>query len=117
MHEANLMYQYLIQDGLRLLKQGVENVDTTWILDVALNKARNFKLKHPYVFATGEESVKLNSKGEVKQKKGWKQARAIELHNANPNMDRKEKIQLFMKELDMTLAGATTYYHLICKKK
>lgn len=112
MHEARLMYQYLIQDGLRLRKQGVENVETEWILDAALRKAVAFKTKHPYVFATEEEVVKVNVNGDVKHKKGWKQARAMELLKANPNIDRKDLIQLFMKELDMTLAGATTYFYI-----
>lgn len=117
-HEARLMYQYLVQDGLRLRKQGVENIDTVWILDSARNKAKAFKIKYPYVFATGEDvAAKVNEKGEVKQKKGWKQARVIELRNANPNMDRKDLIQLFMKECDMTLACATTYYHNHVKDK
>lgn len=117
-HEARLMYQYLVQDGLRLRSQGVENVDTKWILESALGKARAFKKKHPYVFATGEDvAAKVNEKSEVKQKKGWKQARVIELRDANPNMDRKELIQLFMKECDMTLACATTYYHSWVRNK
>lgn len=110
MHEAKLMYQYLIQDGLRLKKQGVETVETNWILDNAQRKAVAFMTKHPFVFATGED-VKVNASGEVKQKKGWKLVRAVELMKSNPNMDRKEMIQLFMKELDMTQAGATTYFH------
>lgn len=120
-HEARLMYQYLIQDGLRLHKQGAENVDTQWILGVVHNKATLFKTRHPYVFATGEGETKVNVKvdarGNVKQKKGWKQARVIELRNANPNMDHTQLIQMFMKECDMTKACATTYYHLHCKEK
>lgn len=115
MHEAKLMYQYLIQDGLRLKKQGVENVETQWFLDNAIAKAVKFKKNHPYVFATGED-VKTTATGEVKQKKGWKQARAIELYKANPNMDRKDLIQLFITELDMTQAGATTYFYMVTKK-
>jgi len=120
-HEARLMYHYLIQDGLRLRKQGVENVDTNWILDTSLNKAKEFKRKYPYVFATGEDSklkvATVVGEKSVKQKKGWKLARAKELIKANPNMDRKEMIQLFTKELEMSQAAATTYFYNLVKKK
>lgn len=115
-HEARLMYLYLIQDGLRLFKEGAMTIDTKWMLDTTLNKAQKFKAKNAYVFATEEEGttvpVKLNAKGEVKHKKGWKQTRAIELLKANPNMEKKDLIQLFITELDMTLSGATTYFYM-----
>jgi hypothetical protein len=39
-----------------------------------------------------------------------KKERAALLKAANPTLSRKEMIQLFMKELDMTVAGASTYY-------
>lgn len=110
-HEANLMYHYLIQDSLQLLKKGVETVETSWIMESTLKKAKTYKAKNPFVFATGDgfSSVRNNTTVEKKQKKGWKQARAIELLRANPNMERKQILQLFVNELQMTPACANTY--------
>ena len=48
-------------------------------------------------------------------RKGEKKTRALELYAANPNMSRNELISLFMKELDMSKPGATTYVYS-CKK-
>lgn len=44
-------------------------------------------------------------------KQGSKLERAILLLKANPKATRKEAIELFMKELEMSPAGASTYVH------
>lgn len=45
-------------------------------------------------------------------KSGSKKEQAIALYKANSGMSRKELIELFIRELGMTPAGASTYVHL-----
>lgn len=49
-------------------------------------------------------------------RKGEKKDRALDLYKANSKLSRNEMIELFMKELDMSKAGATTYVYN-CKKE
>lgn len=66
-------------------------------------------------------SVVAQPKVEVKAEQpkvgqsGTKLERAKELYKANAEKSRKEIIELFVKELNMTPAGASTY-HAQCKK-
>ncbi len=51
----------------------------------------------------------------TESKKGSKKERAIELFKANPEVTRGTMLSIFMSQLDMSKAGASTYYASIKK--
>jgi len=49
-------------------------------------------------------------------KAGSKMARAVEMFTSNPGIGRKMMIGMFMDDLNMSKAGATTYYYNVSKR-
>jgi hypothetical protein len=76
------------------------------------------KPTHSSVVSTTEtrEGVNIEVLTTGKLKKGGKQILAKALYEKNNIMSNKELTELFMKELDMSLAGARTYV-FNCRKK
>jgi hypothetical protein len=62
------------------------------------------------------EEVKVQQPNIVSHQSGTKLERAHAIYKANADKSRKEIIQLFVTELNMTPAGASTY-HAQCKKR
>ena len=116
--EARLTYLYFVQEVLKNQKNDVSVKD---LLASAKEKAQLFikdpnspdvTLRPQY----GSATPKLDCLGQPKRKKGAKQEQAVEVYKANMNSKTKaEIIELFMSEVGMSKAGATTYYYNIKK--
>lgn len=116
-HEhARYTLLYVVQEAVRQYNQG-ENVSAEQLLDYAVNKASDYIKSHSWIFAEPETKPKTDSEGRVKPKKGAKKEMAQDLYKKHKdNKSRKEIIQLFMDEIGMTKAGATTYFHNMKKE-
>ena len=127
---AKYFYLYLVQNVVRR-HTGVDVVTAEQLLSNSFSSALNMaeRVRHGDMsFAASlEDNAALicgtivDENGEVVQvrsgRKGEKKDRAIELYTTNRDkITRNEMIALFMKELDMSKAGATTYVYN-CKKE
>lgn len=86
-----------------------QNVDVGSINTVKVDGPKNIH----YSFSINPNNVvKATSTKPVtkKQPTGSKKEQAIELFKVNKSKTRKEIIELFVEQLDMTPAGAATYY-------
>jgi len=108
--QAKYSFLYLVQNIIK--KSNNTNVlDTKMLLSESTFQAKNYIQNNPWVFAQAEVVTKVDSNGKPKRKKGAKQIAALEIYKANINEDKKVIIQMFMDELDMSKAGATTYFY------
>lgn len=124
-YEVSLLIRYTIQN----LVKGSTDAEKAYTLAVA--DVAKFVKGNPFCLADGSGAVTSNmtavstaakaapkidpKTGKVKPKKGDKQRRAIDLYEANKTKTNAEVVAVFMKELDMSKAGATTYVYN-CKK-
>lgn len=108
--QIKMTYKYFIQNVIR---DNINNnpIDAVQSLNNAITNADDFIKNNPWAFAEGNESTTANS-----NKKQTKQDRAEQLFLENEKLDRQEMYELFMKELDMSIAGARTYYRNLRKK-
>lgn len=113
---AQYTFLYIVQEAVRNNMNGVEMSD--WeLFDLANRKAEKYIKNNSWVFAKPDEEPKVDSEGNPKKKKGAKKDMAIELYGKYRNeKSRKEIIQLFIDEIGMSKAGATTYYHNMKKE-
>jgi hypothetical protein len=58
----------------------------------------------------GVAGHKFNNKADFRPKHSSKMQRAISLYKSNQDMPRTHVIKLIMRHLDMTRAGASSYY-------
>ncbi|MEM4258085.1 MAG: hypothetical protein QXL17_02900 [Candidatus Thermoplasmatota archaeon] len=122
---AKYFYLYLVQNIVR------NELDPSLIVNEAFQSALKMvdRLRNGDMqYALGLEdnailngAVAVNENGETVSvrsgRKGEKKDRAIQLYSENKDkLSRNEMIELFMKELDMSKAGATTYVYN-CKKE
>lgn len=124
--EARVLFLYTVQETIRAFNDAagaIPDMEGVWT-DIQ-KRAKVFQKNHPWVFKdyaaekyeneTGE--VKLDSVGKPKQRKGAKKAQAEALYQKiNGTTDRAGIIAALMKDVGMTKAGATTYFHN-CKKQ
>lgn len=121
-NEARMIVARLVQDAIKLGEQ----YDPDDALRRAAQWIANYRVTDPWAFAKPDNStvitetvtrhdVAVEVKEDGKLKKGGKQMLAQALYAKNPGLDNKALIQLFMKELDMSEAGARTYVYN-CKK-
>lgn len=121
-HEVELLIRYGIQN---LVKGSIDpaHAATMSVADVA-----RFVKNNAFCMAGGTGTIqstmtaakdttpKIDPKtGKAKPKKGDKQRRAVDLYETNKTKPNSEIVAVFMKELDMSKAGATTYVYN-CKK-
>jgi hypothetical protein len=123
---ARHYFHYTIQETIRaymIAAGGIPDMDEVWT-EIQRRFAK-FKHEQPWAFKdyvdeqrTDEYGeVKLDSVGKPKQKKGAKKQQAYALYQKlNGTTDRPGIIAAFMKDIGMTKAGATTYFHN-CKKE
>ncbi len=120
--EARMVAQRLVQDALLL----GEKYDPTQSLERAAKKIAEQRITNPWFFFKNQgttvvtntetrEGVNVEVKTDGKMKKGSKQILAKALFDNNPALNNQEMIKLFMKELDMSEAGARTYMYN-CRK-
>ncbi len=112
---ARYVYLYLVQEIIRT-SFSTDQFDLNALLSLSVERAMKFVGENEYVFAEKDTPVKLDSKGKPKKKKGWKRDEAERMYQENKGMLKKDFMDLLIKELDMTKAGAQTYFYN-CKKK
>lgn len=119
-NEARLTVACMVVDALKFGDQYDANA--------ALKRAAEWIVRHreknPWCFAKPEVSttetqerggVHVEVKTDGSLKKGSKQILAKALFESNPTLNNAELIKLFVKELDMSEAGARTYVYN-CRK-
>lgn len=115
--EIKMTYKYLVQN---LIQCNYKKLDTTieQCIDNAHRQATNFINLYPWTFTC---DIPTDSDGECKphrkKHKRTKLQLAEELLLKHPNKSRDEMFEVFMKELDMSKAGARTYYRTLQKQK
>jgi len=112
--EARYTYLYIVQEMLAQHQRGHANqINRTVVYNIAERKAIDYIEKNQHMFVEKEDEVKVDATtGKVKPKRGAKKDKVCALwaEHADKEMSRKEWIELLMKEVDMTKAGASTYY-------
>jgi len=106
---AKYTYLYLVQELLRHYNDPT-SPPLRDILNMVTLKAKTFIADNEYIFANPEE-VSSDVGSNPHKKKGSKQREALAIFaNNRETKSRGEIIQMFMDDLNMTKAGANTYY-------
>lgn len=113
--QTKYTFLYLIQDIIKEL-YNTDKLDNEGLFLSAQTKALFFIRDNPWTFAQPEETIKVDVEGKPKRKKGAKQEEAMRIYKENIDEGKKAVIELFMSELDMSKAGATTYFYNTKKK-
>lgn len=100
---AKFFFQYLVTTAIK--EQGVVLDEVKWI---AKDKTDNYFSR----LETDLKFLKATSEVEYNKPKLTKKERAVQIIKNN-DVPRKEIISMFMEQLDMSKAGATTYYYTI----
>jgi hypothetical protein len=117
-NEARMTVAYLIQDAITLGEQ----YDPEGALLKAAQRIAIAKETRPWAFvkdvvssteAVSALSVELKANGKIK--KGGKRILAAQLYETHKALDNKALLEIFMKELDMGIAGARTYLYSLRK--
>ena len=121
---ARYLYYYLVQNFVKQRDTGI--FDTKAVIEKSLSDTANIIKRIyggdlSYVLLLEEYKTDTNPDGTLKQvtrgRRGDKKNRALALYKKNKDaLSRKEIIALFMEELDMSKAGATTYYYNLIKE-
>lgn len=119
-HVQEYATKYFIQN---IIKQYTDKAETKFDIDLlyvsSVHQAKNYIEGNPWVFAKLEAVEKFNNDGSPASKKGDKKLLAKEVYEANKGKltTRKEWIELLVKEVGLTPAGASTYYANLKKGK
>lgn len=116
--EARMVAQRLVDEAIIL----GEHYDPEKALEKAALKIAQARLETPWVFVkdgtstvvsttTTVEGVNVEVKEDGKLKKGSKQILAAALYEKHKALSNQQIIAIFMKELDMSKPGATTYLY------
>lgn len=115
--QTKYTYLYLVQELVRAHTKSIP-ISPEDVLECASTKAASFISGNSYVFAEPED-VYTDGDGIPKRKKGTKQDEALRIYKEHMNDGKEAKatiISLYQTELDMTKAGATTYFYSTRKK-
>ena len=121
--EARMTAQYLVDRAILL----GDRYDPNDALKYAAERIAQQRIDNPWffykpTFGTVETTteikhdVQVEVKADGKIKKGGKQILAQALYEKHKSKDNKAIIEIFMAELQMSKAGATTYFYLTKKK-
>lgn len=113
--DARYSFLYLIQETIRKW-ESTDKFDMGEMLIYAEKCAQTLFVEQAYHWAEPDEEVKTDSSGKPKRKKGAKQIDALRIYNENVEDGKQAIVDMFMSELDMSKAGATTYYYNMKKK-
>ena len=110
-HKLRTTYWYHLDTGAQLLTVEEAQAAADWLIN-------KYDLKDPDVRIVPKPEIREIDEASVRAaqgrtKVGSKMDRAIEVFYANPEATRKQVIALFVSELGMTPAGASTYYQTI----
>lgn len=115
--EARVYFLYSVQETIRELNMGhIPDMEQLW-KDVQ-TKAQNYILENPWVLKKFDEAQVTTNESTAPQKYGCKRDQAEALYeelNGGQN-SRTDIINAFIDELEMSKAGATTYFHNLRKK-
>lgn len=116
--KAKMAYAYFTQNFLKKRADGPINVEELYLASVA--EANKKMTDEPYLFFTPSDlagdTPRLDATGNEIKKKGWKRDEAERLFQEADDQTRAAMIKVFVEKLDMTTAGASTYF-ANCKKK
>jgi hypothetical protein len=123
-NDARLIVAHLVQAAIRL----GESYHPDDALLAATRWLAKYKIDNPWAFVKSETSsttivtttqtrdgVSVEVKSDGSLKKGAKQILALALYEKNKHLTNAQLVELFTKELKMSLAGARTYVYN-CKK-
>ncbi|KKN44109.1 hypothetical protein LCGC14_0696360 [marine sediment metagenome] len=119
--KAKYTYLYLVQSLVKQFDEGIGEININNAIKDARSGAKKFihRLHNDLAWmnpANWEGESSLRPAPTKKKSKGRKKNAAADLYRKNKDTkSRKEIIEMFMKKLDMSKAGATTYFHN-CKK-
>jgi hypothetical protein len=114
---AKMAYAYFTQNFLKRQADGILDVEELY--NESVRESEEKMKAAPWLFytpETGSAQPQIDENGNVKQKKGWKRDKAEELYQKSEDKSRAHMIKVFMEQIDMSQAGASTYY-ANCKKK
>jgi len=132
---ASIALRYMIAESVRKHVEGYVVTEDD-VRSFGIEKTKEFFVKNPWknpnfqseikdipavdeIIDIPAEKIKIarkNIAGKiVKPKKGLKQEAAKKIYEGNRGAENRVIIELFMKQLDMTKAGATTYLYNIKK--
>lgn len=120
--EAELLFGYLVQETVRKFNAGVL-IEKDEAIEIARTKTALYFANNPWLDevqieakaaaaeADGTFVASTTAKRVKRGSGGSKKDRCLALYNANPALDRKGFIELFVKELGLSIPGATTYVY------
>lgn len=121
--ESELMFGYCVQQSVHMHNNGFEHIKGAEVFPAAKLKTEKYLNENPWVVCASDAPV---VEGEVqapapttgKKRSGpSKKDQCIALFNQGENstLNRKDLIAVFVKELGLTPAGASTYVHNVQK--
>lgn len=105
-------YAYLVVGVIQELDH-TDKLDGKKLLATAEAKATKLVTDNPWMFARPEAEPKLDANGHTKPRKGAKKELAKQIYAEqieDKGLSRKEAIAILVEEVDMSPAGASTYY-------
>jgi len=113
--DAKYTLLYLIQEIIRK-SYSTDTFNMGELFTKSFVRAKTFINDNPWHWAEPEDVEKVDAGGKPKRKKGAKQEEALRIYKENVDAGKAKIIELFMSELDMSKAGATTYFYNTKKK-
>ena len=109
---AKWTYKYIIQEAIRAYGNTKLPVNMAEIYNISVTKAEYFIANTLHSDVRAEAEPKVDANGKVKKKRGVKKELTCKLwaERSGDNLSRKEWIELLMEEVELTKAGASTYY-------
>lgn len=121
--ESELLFGFLIQETVREFNLG-NQIEKEEAITIARQKTNDYLAKNPWcdpvVVAVQQAAVHEAAGttaatpivGRIKRGSGGsKKDRCLALYQANPKMERKDLIALFVTTLELSIPGATTYVY------
>ena len=105
-------FAYLVVGVIKELDH-TDKLDGKHLLATAEAKATKLVTDNPWMFAKPEAEPKLDANGQKKPKKGAKKELAKTVYAEQidgKGLSRKDAIAILVEEVDMSPAGASTYY-------
>lgn len=107
-----MVYGYFVTEAINELNH-TDVLDASKLLETAEVKAERLITNDPWMFAKPEAEPKLDDDGKPKPKKGAKKdlAKKVYVEQIEGKVTkRKDAIEILVKEVGLTPAGASTYY-------
>lgn len=107
-----MVYGYLVTEAIKESNH-TDKLDAEVLYTTAVEKATKLVKDNAWMFAKAETEERLDNEGNVKPKKGAKKELAKKVYNEQIKdkiTSRKEAIEVLVKEVGLTPAGASTYY-------